>query len=398
MSDPQSPASPEVPVPPIPPAPPTAYPGYPGTPAGPSQSDPYGTSGYAAPAAPGASSYPTAPGYPAPADAGYPAPGYPAAGGPGYPAPGYGGSAPAPQRPKGLAITALVLAGIGLVMAFIPFVTWFAGLPLIAAFVMGIVALVNKKQGGKGLAIASIAVSVVGWIVSIIFSIASFGIIGQTAVEDTQRDEVSSGTTTEEEDPETAEEPVDARQELAVVEVAFGQSSYDPSTWWYVAILDNPNEDYIFSFASFDIEALDANGTILDSSSDYLTVLSGRTAVAGQFLSVGDGQITELGVRGPGATDAIKAPSSTTGNFEIAGLTPTTDDYSTTVRGTVSSTFGEDQEFVQVIVVARDAAGAIIGADRGYIERLPTGGTAQFEVRFSDPLPGDTKYEAYGIL
>ncbi|WP_226533611.1 FxLYD domain-containing protein [Microbacterium paraoxydans] len=392
MTDPQTPASPDVPVPPIPPAPPTAYPGYPGAQGGSSPSGPYGTPGHAVPGAPGA------PVYPAPGGQGYPAaPGYPAAGGPGYPAPGYGGGAPGPQRPKVLAIIALVLAAVGLVMAFIPFVTWFAGLPLLAAFVMGIVALVNKKQGGKGLAIASIAVSVVGWIVSIIVTIASFGIIGQAAIDDTMRDEVSTGTTTDE-DTGTADDAAGAREEITVVETAFGQSSYDPGTWWYVAIIENPNDDYIFSFSGIDIEALDENGTILDSSSDYRTLLSGRTALAGSFFSVGDGQITELSLRGPGATDAIKAPGSTTGSFEIADLTPTTDDYSTTVRGTVASTFGEDQEFVQVVVIARNAAGAIIGADVGYVERLPAGGTAQFEVLFFDALPGDTTFEAYAGL
>lgn len=366
MSDPHFPPSPDIPVPPTPPVAHTSYPGAPsGAPVNPSLSNPYGTPGYGAP---------------------------------GYPAPAYGVPTPAPPLPKTLAIIALVLACVGLVMAFIPFVTWFAGLPLLAAFIVGIVALANRKQAGKGLAIAAIAVSVVGWIVSIIFSIGSFGILGQNAIDTAQREEVSNGASTDDNDSAAAEEPEDTRQDLAVVETAFGQSKYDSSTWWYVVILENPNDDYIFSFSGIDVEALDANGTILDSSSDYRTILSGRTAITGQFFSIGDGQIAELGVRGPGATDATKAPSSTTGTFEIAGATPTTDDYSTTVRGTVTSTFGDDQEFVQVTVVARNSAGQIVGADTGYIERLPTGGTAQFEVQFFDPLPGDTTYEAYASL
>lgn len=312
---------------------------------------------------------------------------------------GYGAPVPPAQRPKGLAIVSLVLAGVGLILAFIPFVTWFAGIPLLAAFIIGIVALASKKRGGKGFAIAGIAVSVVGWIVSVVVTIASFGIIGQAAVDEAQRDEVNSNAaTSESEEPAEAEEPADTRQELELVETAFGQSSYDSSVWWYVAIFDNPNEDYIFSFAGVDVEALDAEGTILDSSSDYRTILAGRTAVVGQFFSVGDGQISEISVRGPGATDATKAPASSTGTFEITGVTPTTDDYSTTIHGNVTSTFSADQEFVEIVVVARNAAGAIVGAEAGYIDRLPTGGTAQFEATFYDPLPGDTKYEAYAIL
>ncbi|WP_127011575.1 MULTISPECIES: CD20-like domain-containing protein [Microbacterium] len=385
MSDPQSPAAPEGPVPPVPPA---AYPAYPSAPdaSDPTIPQPHAAPGYTT-AGYGAPGY-AAPGYPTP---GAPAPGYPT---PGYPAPGAG--TPGPQRPKTLAIIALVLAGIGLVMAFIPFVTWFAGLPLLAAFIMGIVALASKKQGGKGFAIASIAVSVVGWIVSIVLTIASFGILGQNAIDSALREDVTGGSS--DTGDSTADEPTDSRQDLAVVETAFGQSTYDASTWWYVVILENPNEDYIFSLASIDVEALDANGTILDSSGDYLTVLAGRTAIVGHFLSVGDGQVVKLDVRGPEAAEATKAPSSETGNFEIAGLTPTTDDYSTTVRGTVTSSFADDQELVRVVVVARNSAGAIIAAESGWVDRLPAGGTAQFEVLFYDPLPADTVYEAYAAL
>jgi hypothetical protein len=368
MSDPTVPASPDVPVPPTPeahaPVAPEAYvPTVPAPHAGPEATAPpaYGA------VPPAYSTYPAS-------------------------------TAPAPPRPKTLAVIALVLAGIGLVMAFIPIVTWFAGAALLAAFIIGLVALVNKKQGGKGFAIGAVVVSVVGWIVSIIVTIASFGMIGQAAIEESQRDEVASDSAPAEDEPAAEEAPADTRQELTLVETAFGQSSYDSSTWWYVAVVDNPNEDYIFSFAGIDVEALDANGTILDSSSDYRTILAGRTAVVGTFFSVGDGQITELNVRGPAATDATRAPSSTTGGFQIADVLPTTDDYSTNVHGNVTSTFAEDQELVQVVVIARNGAGAIGAAESGYIDRLPSGGTAQFEVRFFDPLPGDTTYEAYAVL
>lgn len=125
----------------------------------------------------------------------------------------------------------------------------------------------------------------------------------------------------EEEKKDAAEAP-DARQDLALVETAFGRSGFDDSTWWYVAIFDNPNPDYVFSFAGIDVEALDAGGTILDPSSDYQTILSGRTAVVRTFFSVGQGEIASLGVRGPEAAAATRAPKSTTGAFEITGVTP----------------------------------------------------------------------------
>lgn len=304
-------------------------------------------------------------------------------------------------RPKTLAIIALVLAVVGLVLAFIPFVTWFSGAVLLAAFIVGLVALIAKKHGGTGFSVAALIVSVVGWIVSIVMTIASFGILGQAAIDDAVREDTSSsdGDTTDTGADDTVDEVADDREELVLVESAFGRSSLGGDTWWYVVVFDNPNEDHIFDFAEIDVEALDAAGTILDSSTDYRTILSGRTAISGTFFSVGDGEITELGIRGPEATEATRAPLAETGAFTVEGVQATTDTFSTSVHGTVSADFEDEQEFVQVVVVARNAAGAIIGAESAYVDRLPNDGSkVQFEATFFDELPADTTYEAFAAL
>src|SRR5690606_10589555 len=103
-------------------------------------------------------------------------------------------------------------------------------------------------------------------------------------------------------------------------------------------------------------------------------------------------------VRGPQASSATRSPKGETGAFEITAIAPTTTRYSTEVHGKVTSSFADDQEFVEVVVVARNPEGTIIGADWSYVDRLPAGGTAQFEARFSDPLPDGTTYEAYAVL
>ena len=72
-----------------------------------------------------------------------------------------------------------MLAVLGLLMSFIPGVNLFAGVLLLPAFVIAIVALV-KKMGGKGMSIAALIISVVGWIVSIVMVILYF--IGLAAV------------------------------------------------------------------------------------------------------------------------------------------------------------------------------------------------------------------------
>lgn len=147
-----------------------------------------------APDATSAAASAAADGQPVPSPAAPPAPpaGVPAAPAPGAPlppaphatAPAYAppaGYAPVPQRdarPKTLAIIALALAAVGLILAFIPFLTWFSGVLLLAGFVVGLVALIGKKHGGKGFSIAAVVISVVGWIVSIVMSIVSPGLGG----------------------------------------------------------------------------------------------------------------------------------------------------------------------------------------------------------------------------
>ncbi len=321
-----------------------------------------------------------------------------AAYGAGHLPPPVAGAVPPPgDRPKTLAIIAFVLAIVGLVMAFVPFVTWFSGFALLAAFIVALIALIKKNQGTKGFSIAALVISVVGWIVSVVVSIASFALLA-----DATYDEVALDPEISVSDPpadDEASDPVGDAQDLNVVESAFGRTSYDPTMWWYVVIIENPNADYVFDFAAIDVEALSADGTILDTSSNYPTLLSGTTALSGIFTNVGQGEVTALDVRGPGADEAIASPFDETGSFVIEGLSAVSDDYSTTVTGTVSGSFESEQEYVTVVVVARAPDGGILGAESGYVERLPSDGTrVQFEAMFFDVLPPDTTFEAFASL
>ncbi|MGR2752833.1 NINE protein [Agromyces arachidis] len=196
-----------------------------------------------------------------------------------------------------------------------------------------------------------------------------------------------------------AEPEAPAVQELAVVETAFGKD-IESDMWWYAVVLDNPNPDHVFPMAGITVEALDADGTILDSGSNYTTVLQGRTVVVGDFFSVGSGTIAKLDVRGPTSAAATSSPAAETGSFTVADLATATEYGWMDVTGKVTSTFVEDQELVTVSVIARDAAGKIVGSDFTFIERLPAGGTAQFESSLwnLDSLPGDVTFEAFASL
>ena len=171
MSTPYDPNTPAGAVPPVPPAP-------------------------AAPDMPAA-----APATPPPAPAAYPQ-GYPqpyAQGQPGayppLPPSGYGQPVPglppqADNRPKTLALVALILAVVGFIAACVGFTpvglifVISGGVLLLAAFVLSIMVLASRKQGGKGLGIAGLIVSVVGGIVfafalvvSIFWSLWGYGMI-----------------------------------------------------------------------------------------------------------------------------------------------------------------------------------------------------------------------------
>jgi len=374
MSDPTVPSGPEdpqatppqqpepTPPPPTPPqaAPTTPPPAQPNPPAAPTQQYP--------PA--GTQQYPQQP----------PPPGY---------APPAAPVKPRDSRPKTIAIIAVALAGVGFILAFIPFVTFVSGLFLLAGFIMGIIGLVSKKQGGKAFSIAAVAASVVGWIVSVFAILATLAIIGQaatTAVED-------SGSSLT--DPPAQEETEIVGDDLQIVESAFGPDSFDPTMWWYVVIIDNPNSDLVFDSAELDIEALSADGVILDSSTDFVTLLSGETAVAGTFFEIGQGQIDHLEVTGPSLDEAVIAPAGETGSFSFEELSGTGDEYSTTVSGVVTSDFDQDQELVSVVVIIRAGDGTIIGANSTYVDRVPAGGAAQFEVLFFEQFPADATFEAY---
>lgn len=385
---PAAPAEPAAPTPPMPPYAVTSTSDYPGA-----------AGGYpgAAPMYPGAA---PVPGSPAGAPLVQPYPGAPptAAYGAGQLPPPVVGAVPPPSgRPKTLAIVAFVLAVVGLVMAFIPFVTWFSGFALLAAFVVALVALIKKNQGAKGFSIAALVISVVGWIVSVVVTFASFALLAESTYDEIAPDPGIAVT-----DPPVDDEvsdPVADAQELNVVESAFGRTSYDPSTWWYVVIIDNPNTDYVFDFAGIDVEAVGADGTILDTSSNYPTILSGTTALTGIFTDVGQGEIAQLDVRGPTAGEAIASPFDETGSFLIEGVAAVSDDYSTSVTGTVSGTFESEQEFVTIVVVARAPDGRILGAESAYVDRLPSDGTrVQFEAMFFDVLPADTTFETFASL
>lgn len=136
--------------------------------------------------------YPSADVPPAAASSAPPAPVAPGAQ-PGYPQQTYAPQPTGPDtRSTRIAWTALGLAGAGLLavlLAFLPIV-WFGlvavvlgGLLLLGAFVFSIVGLAGKKNGGKGISIAALIVSVVGGVISVFALAFALVLIGLSAAD-----------------------------------------------------------------------------------------------------------------------------------------------------------------------------------------------------------------------
>lgn len=70
-----------------------------------------------------------------------------------------------------IGLTALIVAAVAFLFAVVPFLSFIAWLPALAAIVLGIIGLVLKNRK-RGLALAGLIVGVVAWIVAIIVSLA----------------------------------------------------------------------------------------------------------------------------------------------------------------------------------------------------------------------------------
>ena len=331
---------------------------------------------------------------------------------PGSPAfaavPGTGAPGGIDTGPKALAIVALALAGAGVLLALVAAIagSWGAGslspLLLFVAFVLSLIALISRKQGGKGFGVAALLISVVGGILTVVLAVAAIlgsfagtsGVDGSSDGNDDYEEYVVPGITA----PGTDGQPDPGAQfgtpvQPTVTETAFGHD-YD-DVWWYAVVIDNPNTDYIFD-SYVDVVAYAADGSTITSAPGYTMLLSGRTAMVGYFFDVGDAQIASVGVDLPDASEATLAPAAETGSFVVEEVTGSiSPDGPAEVSGTVSARFADDQQYVAVAVLARAADGSIVAATSTYLDTVPGDGTpVPFDAWFEE-VPPDVTLEAF---
>lgn len=318
-----------------------------------------------------------------------------------------GGFAPPPEalpgaaggardtRPRTLAILALVFAIVGAVLAFVPIISWFTWPLFITAIVLALIALISRRQGGKGLGIAALITTALSGFVSTAMVVAPLLFVllgGLSHTADADRGYRDDGG---ESAPQTSQ---GADLDLEIVEASVGRDATDQSLWWFAVVVDNPNDDAVFDYADITVDALDAGGATLDTSSEYRAILPGRTVIVGYFFDVGTGDVSSVTVDLPDADEATLVSPDDLGTVTISDVAPTTDEYQTRVTGTIASTFTAEVEYAGVAIIARDTTGTIIDAATGYVDVVPAEGSAPFEVEFFRPLPGDATIEVYAYL
>jgi len=202
-----------------------------------------------------------------------------------------------------------------------------------------------------------------------------------SAIQDSQEMQGESSTdAAESPSPEAAEEPTPDKpqqRDLSVVETYFWHDAYY-DRWFFVAYIENDNDDFAWIFENFDFEAYDSDGVLLDSSPKYATILPNSTEVFfGYWFDIGNNIVTSMEVFGPKDGTLL---DSETGSFEVESIEYSNGRRMSEVSGVVVSNFVEDQESVEVVVVIRDSNGVIVTADNTYVSRVPAAGKARFEV------------------
>ena len=272
----------------------------------------------------------------------------------------------------------------------------FSSFLLFMAFVLAIISLASRRFR-KGMAVAALILSLLAGLPGLVFGLAGFGGASSPDPSYETYDDIDGGAYTGESASDTAAPGTDGIPDAGAVfaepvpatvtETTFGHDAGE--YWWYAVVIDNPNSDFRFD-ADIEIHALAADGSTTATDLTYATLLSGETVIVG-LLEVEHGDITSLTVELPPASFATVSPAAETGAFTTADVTATAAGSLTTVTGTVSGFFAEDQPFVDVSIIVRAAEGTIVAATPGYADNVPAGGApVPFEALLDEIPPGAT--------
>ena len=94
----------------------------------------------------------------------------------------------------------------------------------------------------------------------------------------------------------------------------------------------------------------------------------------------------------------VGSTSSFTGtapSFTASGVTTSSDTYSMTTTGTVTSNVPKTVDNVRAVAVYYNASGAIVGGDFTYVDFIPAGASTSFSIDGLESIPGVVRTQVY---
>lgn len=159
---------------------------------------------------------------------------------------------------------------------------------------------------------------------------------------------------------------------ITVTKYGFGQDGIEVG---YAFLVENPNPGLSFENSQYQVAAYDADGTVVDTDSGYLTVLlPGQTLGVASSMYVDEGMTVssidvQLNAGDAEATDEIP-------NFSVDSLSYFADEYFSSVTGLVTSPYNRDFEDVRVSAILYNEAGEIVGGGFTFVDFILANDTA----------------------
>ena len=208
----------------------------------------------------------------------------------------------------------------------------------------------------------------------------------------------ASSPTSNPSNPTSATTNSNTRSPLTVSESAYHANKYGSIE--YVAIIENPNSEWVADSVQVKVTAKDSKGTILFTNTEYVSYIfaNGKKAIQGQASSSGSpATVTfEPVVKTSGWTKESTQAGDTDDLFPITNLNEVTSSYgSVAFTGEITNNLKEDVSALKVYVVLRDGAGKLISGYSTYVKDIPSGGTGAFQVYAYGDVPAHASIEAY---
>ncbi len=209
--------------------------------------------------------------------------------------------------------------------------------------------------------------------------------------------DVSNACATAQVGPEPTLEASDAYQPAVISETAF---RLDDDYGYGVAIITNPNTDWVLGRVDVSFDFLDSDGGLVTTESDSIRLLPGQTAAATVSTSGAQGT-KQIAVTLSDGDDDWTQIDEPTGDVTFSQVKSKQGTYSTTTTGRATSSFADDQTYVELTAVYRNKKGKIIGFGDTYLDELQAGATKSFKLT-SGNAPGkasttDMSYQLSGF-